>query len=57
MSIDLTGLGSVTDFAKGIVDRFFPLSVSEQEEMAASVELQRMIVKRDTSPDLQPRSI
>lgn len=52
--MDLTGIGSVANFAKGIMDfvaRFFPEKMSESEEAQAMLALQGMIQNRDTMRD------
>lgn len=33
MGVDLTGLGSVADFAKSLVDRFFPPNATSAGEI------------------------
>lgn len=49
MGFDLTGLGSVADFAKGLVNRFFPPSMTDAEKAQAQVKLQEMIDKRESA--------
>jgi hypothetical protein len=49
MGIDLTGLGSVADLAKSIVDRIFPPSANPEEKLKAQTELQRMIEERENT--------
>ena len=47
--MDLTGLGSVADFAGDLVKRFFPPKMTDAEKAQAQVQLQEMIEKRDAS--------
>lgn len=47
--MDLTGLGSVADFAGTLVKRFFPPKMTDGEKAQAQVQLQEMIEKRDAS--------
>lgn len=47
--MDLTGIGSVADAAKGIIDRFFPPKMTEQEKADAQVKLQELLQARDNS--------
>ncbi len=47
--MDITGLGSAFDFAKGIMDRFWPKQASEQEKMAAVASLVPMIEARENA--------
>ncbi|MDF1592605.1 MAG: 3TM-type holin [Desulfobacterales bacterium] len=48
MGLDLTGLGSVFDFAKGIADRFFPPKATEAEKLAAAAAMAPVIEERET---------
>lgn len=45
--MDLTGLGSAFDFAKGIADRFFPPKATEAERLEAVQKMVPMIEGRD----------
>jgi len=45
--MDLTGLGSVADLAKGLVDRFFPPDASPEQKLAAQQALADEINRRD----------
>ncbi|MEJ2655591.1 MAG: holin family protein [Desulfobacterales bacterium] len=45
--MDLTGIGSVADFAKSIVDRIFPPSADPNERMKAQAEMERMLAERE----------
>ena len=47
MSLDLTGIGSVADFAKGLVDRFLPAKATETEKAQTQIQLQEIIGKRE----------
>lgn len=47
MGFDLTGLGSVADFAKGLIDKFVPDKMSEAEKAQVQVQVQDMLQKRD----------
>jgi len=46
--MDLTGIGSVFDFAKGIVDRIWPPDADPTEKAKAQLALQQMIEQRET---------
>jgi len=45
--MDLTGIGTAFDFAKGVMDRFWPKQASEAEKLAALAALAPMIQERD----------
>lgn len=47
--MDITGLGSAFDFARGIMDRFWPKQASEQEKMAAIAGLIPILEARETA--------
>lgn len=49
MRLDMTGVGSVADFAKSLVDRFWPPAASEQERLAGQLQLQQLLEARDTA--------
>lgn len=49
MSLDLTGLGSVADFASTLVGRFFPPKMTDSEKAQAQAQIQAMIEKREAS--------
>jgi len=49
MDVDLTGIGSVADLAKGLVDRFFPPSMTDAERAQATLGLQEQIEKRESA--------
>lgn len=49
MGLDLTGLGSVADLAKGLVDRFFPPAMSDTEKAAAQIQIEQMLEQRETA--------
>jgi hypothetical protein len=45
--MDLTGIGSIADFAKSIVDRFFPPDMPPAEKAAKELELQTLLQTRE----------
>ncbi len=45
--MDLTGLGGVADFAKGIMDRFFPKQMTQEEKAKAQMELEALLGERE----------
>jgi len=45
--MDLTGIGSIADAAKGIIDKFLPDKMSEAEKAQAQIQLQEMLQKRE----------
>lgn len=47
--MDLAGIGSVADFAKGIVDRFFPPDASPEQKLEIQKALANEIAARDTA--------
>jgi hypothetical protein len=47
--MDLTGLGSVADLAKGLVDRFLPAKMTGAEKAQAQIQLQEVLDKRETA--------
>ena len=47
--MDLTGIGSVADFATGIMDRFVPKKMEEGERAKVQVELTKAIQAREAS--------
>jgi len=47
MGLDLTGIGSVADLAKGLVDRFFPPDMTPAEKAAAQGKIEERIAQRD----------
>jgi len=49
MGFDLTGLGSVADLAKGLVDRFLPPAATETEKLATQLQLQQMLETREST--------
>jgi len=49
MSLDITGLGSVADLAKGLVDRFLPAAMTGAEKAEAQIKMQEVLEKRETS--------
>ena len=49
MGLDLTGLGSVADLAKGLVDRFLPAKMTGAEKAQAQIQLQEVLDRRETA--------
>jgi len=47
--MDLTGLGSVADFARSLVDRFFPPEATPEQKLAATEAMAREIAQRDSA--------
>ncbi len=47
MGLDLTGLGSVADFAGTVVERIFPKKMDEAEKAQKQIELQAMLQERE----------
>ena len=47
MGLDLTGLGSVADFASSVVNRIFPPSASPEEKLAAETEIKKLVEDRE----------
>lgn len=47
MGFDLTGLGSVADFAGTLVKRFLPEKMSDAEKAQAQLEMQQMLQARE----------
>lgn len=48
MGLDITGLGSAFDFAKGLLDRFWPKQATEAEKLDAAANMVPMIEERDS---------
>jgi hypothetical protein len=49
MGLDFTGIGSVAELAKGLINRFFPPSMSEAEKAAAQIQIEQMLEQRETA--------
>jgi hypothetical protein len=49
IDMDLTGIGSVADFASTLVKRFIPPKMTDAEKAQAQVQVQEMVEKRDAS--------
>ena len=47
MGFDITGLGSAFEFAKGIMDRFWPTAATEAEKLAALASIAPMLEQRE----------
>jgi len=57
MGLDLTGLGSVANLAKGLIDRFLPPSMSDTEKAAAQIQIEQMLEQRETALIDMQRSV
>lgn len=57
MGLDLTGIGSVADLAAGLINRFFPPSMSDTEKAAAQIQIEQMLEKRETALIDMQRSV
>lgn len=49
MGLDITGIGSIADLAKGIVDRFLPAAMTGAEKAQAQVQMQEVFDRREKS--------
>jgi len=49
MGLDLTGLGSVADFAGTLVQRFLPPKMTDGEKAQTQMQIQEMVEKREAS--------
>ena len=47
--MDLTGIGSIADFATSVVERIFPKKMSEAEKTAARIQLEELLQSRETA--------
>ena len=47
--MDITGLGSIADLAKGIMDKIWPPEADPAAKLQAQLELQKIIEARETS--------
>lgn len=47
MGFDLTGLGSIADFASSIVERIWPEKMSEADKTAAVLQVQKALEERE----------
>ena len=41
--MDLTGIGSVADLAKGLIDRFFPPDATPEQRAKVQIEVEKML--------------
>lgn len=57
MGLDLTGLGSVFDFAGEVIERILPKKATELEKIKATQELQELLQKREADVDSYKRDI
>lgn len=49
MDMDFTGIGSLADLAKGLVDRFLPPQATASERLAAQVQIQQTLEARENA--------
>ena len=49
MGFDISGLGSVADFAGELVKRFFPPAMTDAEKAQAQIQLQALLDQRETA--------
>ena len=49
--MDITGIGSVANFASGLLDRFWPQKMTEEEKITIQTKLANAIEERDISRD------
>ena len=49
MGFDLTGIGSIADLAKGLVDRFLPPAMTGEQKAQAQIQMQEILEKRETT--------
>lgn len=47
MGLDITGIGSIADLAKGLVDRFLPAKMTDAEKDQAQIQMQEILDKRE----------
>ena len=47
--MDLTGIGSVANFAKSIVERIFPPKMTDAEKAQGQIQLQDMLERRENT--------
>lgn len=49
MGLDLTGLGSIADLAKTLVDKIFPPSLDPKDKAEAQIKLQEVLQAREAA--------
>jgi len=49
MGLDFTGIGSVADLAKSVVERFFPAKMTDAEKAETQVQLQTLLQQRENA--------
>ena len=49
MAFDITGLGSVADLAKGLIDRFFPPDMDPEEKAKIEMEMRQALERREAA--------
>lgn len=47
--MDVTGIGSIADFAKGVIDRLWPPAANPEERLKASLELEKLLSDRENT--------
>ena len=47
--MDITGIGSLADLAKSIIDKFWPPQADPNEKLRAETELRRMLQQRENA--------
>jgi len=57
MGLDITGLGSVADFAKGIMDKFIPDKMSDAEKAQVELGIQQAVMARDVARDTAQKDV
>lgn len=57
MGIDFTGIGSVADAAKTIVNKLLPDKMSEAEKATAQLGIQQLLTARDNTLDQARRDV
>ena len=51
LNLDAAGIGSAFDFASGIMDRFFPKKMNEEEKIAVVASIAQAVDERDANRD------
>jgi len=57
MGLDISGIGSVADLARGLVDRFLPAKMTDAEKAQTQVQLQDILEQRENTVIEAQRSI
>ena len=45
--MDLTGIGSAADFAKSLIERFFPPKMTDAEKAVTQIQIQELLERRE----------